>query len=197
MDRGAWWAAVHGVTKSWTRLSDFERFLRFYSFLKNSFYSSDIIFLIDLSSSLLTLHSAISVIVLNSTSEFFQMLHFSSLRVLFGSFKNRFCFSAEISSFHSFLLLHSLPSTMPLLPCLLSSEGRWRWQGVQLKFLQLCPLQSCLGAKHSRKTIETLPRRGLLLHIWFPSTTCLVLLILTFSSNWFLFLLYSAGIHQL
>ena len=23
MDRGAWWAAVHGVAKSWTRLSDF------------------------------------------------------------------------------------------------------------------------------------------------------------------------------
>ena len=23
MDWGAWWAAVHGVTKSWTRLSDF------------------------------------------------------------------------------------------------------------------------------------------------------------------------------
>ena len=23
MGRGAWWAAVHGVTKSWTRLSDF------------------------------------------------------------------------------------------------------------------------------------------------------------------------------
>ena len=23
MDTGAWWAAVHGVTKSWTRLSDF------------------------------------------------------------------------------------------------------------------------------------------------------------------------------
>ena len=23
MDRGAWWAAVHGVTKSQTRLSDF------------------------------------------------------------------------------------------------------------------------------------------------------------------------------
>ena len=22
MDRGAWWAIVHGVTKSWTRLSD-------------------------------------------------------------------------------------------------------------------------------------------------------------------------------
>ena len=22
MDRGAWWAAVHGVTKSWARLSD-------------------------------------------------------------------------------------------------------------------------------------------------------------------------------
>ena len=23
MDRGAWWAAVHGVDESWTRLSDF------------------------------------------------------------------------------------------------------------------------------------------------------------------------------
>ena len=23
MDRGAWWATVHGVMKSWTRLSDF------------------------------------------------------------------------------------------------------------------------------------------------------------------------------
>ena len=23
MDRGAWWAAVHGVVKSWTRLNDF------------------------------------------------------------------------------------------------------------------------------------------------------------------------------
>ena len=26
MDGGAWWAAVHGVTKSWTRLSDFTFF---------------------------------------------------------------------------------------------------------------------------------------------------------------------------
>ena len=23
MDKGAWWAIIHGVTKSWTRLSDF------------------------------------------------------------------------------------------------------------------------------------------------------------------------------
>ena len=23
MDGGAWWAAVHGITKSWTRLSNF------------------------------------------------------------------------------------------------------------------------------------------------------------------------------
>ena len=22
MDRGAWWATVHGITKSWTQLSD-------------------------------------------------------------------------------------------------------------------------------------------------------------------------------
>ena len=26
MDRGAWWATVHGVTKSWMRLSDFHFF---------------------------------------------------------------------------------------------------------------------------------------------------------------------------
>ena len=25
-DRGAWWATVHGVTKSWTQLSDFTFF---------------------------------------------------------------------------------------------------------------------------------------------------------------------------
>ena len=33
MDGGAWWAAVHGVAKSWTRLSDFTFFLSFFSFL--------------------------------------------------------------------------------------------------------------------------------------------------------------------
>ena len=27
MDRGAWWATVYGVAKSWTRLSDFTVFL--------------------------------------------------------------------------------------------------------------------------------------------------------------------------
>ena len=26
MDRGAWWATVHGVTKSWTQLRDFHMF---------------------------------------------------------------------------------------------------------------------------------------------------------------------------
>ena len=29
MDRGAWWAIVHGVAKSWTRLSNFTFFLWF------------------------------------------------------------------------------------------------------------------------------------------------------------------------
>ena len=29
MDRGAWWATVHGVPKSWTQLSDFTFFLSF------------------------------------------------------------------------------------------------------------------------------------------------------------------------
>ena len=31
VDRGAWWATVHGVAKSWTRLSDFT----FFSFLSS------------------------------------------------------------------------------------------------------------------------------------------------------------------
>ena len=31
MDRGAWKATVHGVAKSWTRLSDFTFFLSLYS----------------------------------------------------------------------------------------------------------------------------------------------------------------------
>ena len=30
MDGGAWWATVHGVTKSWTRLSDFTFTFTFY-----------------------------------------------------------------------------------------------------------------------------------------------------------------------
>ena len=31
MDGGAWWAAVHGVAKSWTRLSDFTFTLHFHA----------------------------------------------------------------------------------------------------------------------------------------------------------------------
>ena len=34
MDRRAWWAAVHGVTKSWTRLSDFTFTFHFHALEK-------------------------------------------------------------------------------------------------------------------------------------------------------------------
>ena len=34
MDGGAWWAAVHGVAKSWTRLSDFSFTFHFYALEK-------------------------------------------------------------------------------------------------------------------------------------------------------------------
>ena len=34
MDRGAWWAAVHGVARSWTRLSDFPFTFRFQALAK-------------------------------------------------------------------------------------------------------------------------------------------------------------------
>ena len=34
MDRGAWWAAVNGVTKSWTRLSDFTFTFHFHALEK-------------------------------------------------------------------------------------------------------------------------------------------------------------------
>ena len=34
MDRGAWWAAVHGVTKSGTRLSDFTFTFHFHALEK-------------------------------------------------------------------------------------------------------------------------------------------------------------------
>ena len=34
MDGGAWWAAVHGVTKSWTRLSDFTFTFQFHALEK-------------------------------------------------------------------------------------------------------------------------------------------------------------------
>ena len=31
MDRGAWWAAVHGVSEDWTRLSDFSFTFHFHA----------------------------------------------------------------------------------------------------------------------------------------------------------------------
>ena len=34
MDGGAWWAAVHGIAKSWTRLSDFTVTFHFYALEK-------------------------------------------------------------------------------------------------------------------------------------------------------------------
>ena len=34
MDRGAWWAAVHGVSKSWIQLSDFTFTFHFHSLEK-------------------------------------------------------------------------------------------------------------------------------------------------------------------
>ena len=34
MDGGAWWAAVHGVAKSWTRLSDFTFAFHFHALEK-------------------------------------------------------------------------------------------------------------------------------------------------------------------
>ena len=34
MDGGAWWATVHGVVKSWTRLSDFTFTFHFYALEK-------------------------------------------------------------------------------------------------------------------------------------------------------------------
>ena len=34
MDGGAWWAVVHGVTKSWTRLSDFTFTFHFHALEK-------------------------------------------------------------------------------------------------------------------------------------------------------------------
>ena len=34
MDGGAWWAAIHGVAKSWTRLSDFTFTFHFHALEK-------------------------------------------------------------------------------------------------------------------------------------------------------------------
>ena len=34
MDRGAWWAVVHGVARSWTRLSNFTFTFRFHALEK-------------------------------------------------------------------------------------------------------------------------------------------------------------------
>ena len=43
MDRGAWWAAVHGVTKSWTRLSDFTFTFHFHALEKETATHSSVL----------------------------------------------------------------------------------------------------------------------------------------------------------
>ena len=43
MDGGAWWAAVHGVSKSWTQLSDFTLTSRFHALEKEMATHSSIL----------------------------------------------------------------------------------------------------------------------------------------------------------
>ena len=43
MDGGAWWATVHGVTKSWTRLSDFTFIFHFHALEKEMATHSSIL----------------------------------------------------------------------------------------------------------------------------------------------------------
>ena len=43
MDRGAWWAAVHGVAKSWTQLSDFTLTFHFHALEKEMATHSSIL----------------------------------------------------------------------------------------------------------------------------------------------------------
>ena len=43
MDGGAWWAAVHGVTKSWARLSDFTFTFHFHALEKEMATHSSIL----------------------------------------------------------------------------------------------------------------------------------------------------------
>ena len=43
MDGGAWWAAVHGVAKSWTRLSDFTFTFLFHALEKETVTHSSVL----------------------------------------------------------------------------------------------------------------------------------------------------------
>ena len=43
MDGGAWWAAVHGVAKSWTRLSDFPFTFHFHALEKDTATHSSVL----------------------------------------------------------------------------------------------------------------------------------------------------------
>ena len=44
MDGGAWWPAVHGVARSWTRLSDFTFFCHFHALEKEMATHSSVLF---------------------------------------------------------------------------------------------------------------------------------------------------------
>ena len=45
MDGGAWWAAVHGIVKSWTRLSDFTFTFHFHALEKGLQWQPTLMFL--------------------------------------------------------------------------------------------------------------------------------------------------------
>ena len=131
MDGGAWWAAVHGVTKSWTRLSDFTFPFHFHALEKET-----------------ATHSSVLTWRIPGTGEPGGLPSLGSHRVghdwsdLAAVIQKHVLWISQKSKWEKWKTWHSLCFLPNIMTCHLSSlkNGPWkkRKTGFKLKFYIYC-----------------------------------------------------------
>ena len=135
MDGGAWWATVHGVTKSWTRLSDF-------TFTFNSCLNKVYIPNGTGASSISRLPSAVILLKLKFPALFKyfpSLLMQKPILILVPKFLYDLCPSSSLSAGLHFPLTHSAPQRLTFCFCVQCPRPKFRaFSSVQwLSFVRL------------------------------------------------------------
>ena len=132
MDRGAWWATVHGVTKSWTRLSDF-------TFTFNSCLNKVYIPNGTGASSISRLPSAVILLKLKFPALFKyfpSLLMQKPILILVPKFLYDLCPSSSLSAGLHFPLTHSAPQRLTFCFCVQCPRPKFR---AFSSVAQFCP----------------------------------------------------------
>ena len=142
MDRGAWWAAVHGVANSRTRLSDFTFTFHFHALEKKmAAHSSVLAWRIPGTAEPAGLpsmgshrvgHDWSDLAAAAATDEYIQLATISDL-LLFFTVSLLFCFPRWLRPYHSQNLNHVV--SLSRLPRLLLQRRGWLWDGTSFTFL--------------------------------------------------------------